>query len=261
VLTPATGAITINAATVLGNAYVLTYRTDARFGWKRRLGDTQAASYYSNLADEPDLDETWGDWRAKPIADGTYTAAVWGYRSIELRSGSVGVYEWQTYRDVSRPATTDFLYGATATTVVGYAKIPGATARCNSCHVDLSFHGGTRRGADTCLMCHATNGGDVSFRTLAHEFHADALPVQPNGAAQCATCHGTTDVFQPSSRSHPTAQSLPTRDWTYACTSCHTAPAALAHADTMTALSGVESCATCHNPDRDLAVERMHKAR
>ncbi|HVV82507.1 MAG TPA: hypothetical protein VHE35_05480 [Kofleriaceae bacterium] len=262
VLDAATGQITLNNAATAGDAFVLSYRTDARFGWKRKLGDSLVTFYGSNLVDAPELDETWGDWRGKPMVDGTYTAGLWGYHSLEYRSGGAGTYEWQSYRSVTKPATFDFLYGATATTITPYAKIDDLDKRCNACHVDLSFHGGTRRGAQTCMQCHATNGPDVSFRTLAHDFHADALPVMPNGAASCATCHGATQVFSPASRAHPTAQGKPTRDWTYACTSCHSSAAAGAHADTMTsAESGAESCLVCHGPGRDLAVDQMHKAR
>jgi hypothetical protein len=258
---PAAGTVTLNGTGTVGNAFVMTYRTDAKFGWKRKAGDAVAPFYYSNLIDDPTLDDSSGDWRGKPLVDGTYTFGLWGYHSIEYRSGPLGAYEWQSYRGDTTPATTDFLYGATATTLTPYSKIDDPT-NCDGCHIHLSFHGGTREGAETCLMCHATQGSGVSMRTLAHEWHGDTLPVMPNGAGACNTCHGSTSVEQPPSRNHPTAQVLPSRDWGNACEGCHSSPAASAHIDTMTSpSSGYEACPTCHDPDRDLAVKYMHQAR
>jgi hypothetical protein len=84
----------------------------------------------------------------------------------------------------------------------------------------------------------------------------------PNGAAECAACHGATIVFQPANRDHPTAQGRPARDWMVACTSCHSSSSAAAHADTNTsAFSGAEACGTCHDPGRVEAVEQRHRAR
>jgi OmcA/MtrC family decaheme c-type cytochrome len=155
----------------------------------------------------------------------------------------------------------DFLFGATATNVTPYSKIDNA-ANCNGCHDAISFHGGGRLTADTCLMCHATPGPAVNYRTLLHGIHADAFPVFPNGAAECAKCHGTTNVFVPTNRSHPKQQTKPAQDWNVACTGCHTSPAAGAHADTMVSpQTGNEACVTCHGPGKDLDAQQMHKAR
>jgi len=58
---------------------------------------------------------------------------------------------------------------------------------CNRCHVDIRFHGGLRRGYDTCVLCHMagsedrppyvaggappTTGATVDFRTMIHKIH------------------------------------------------------------------------------------------
>ncbi len=259
-LNAAAGTITLNAAATAGNAFILSYRTAGRFGWKRKFGDTVQDWYYAPLQEFPGLDETWGDWRGRQLIAGTYTVALWGYRSIEYRSGSVGAYEWQTYRDTTAPGMKDFLYG-TASVVKPYSKIDNA-ANCNGCHDYISFHGGGRLTADTCLMCHATPGPTVNYRTLLHEIHAETFPVFPNGAGECSKCHGATKVFEPPSRTYPTKPLKPAQDWNVACNGCHTSSAAVAHADTMISPStGNESCDTCHGPGRDLDAQQMHKAR
>jgi len=258
-LSPATGQLTLNATATVGNAFVLSYRTDARFGWKRKVGDTAAPSYYAPLAEAVGLDETEGDWRGKPLVDGTYTVSTWGYRSVEHQSGGT---EWQTYRATTRAATQDVLYGASAVVNEPYRKLTDARTACSACHGDLTFHGGGRRGADGCLQCHATPGPVVGGRSQFHGIHQATFPAMPNGAASCATCHGAADVTAPVSRSHPTAQVRPSLDWTVACGGCHTATAAQAHFETMTApSSGYEACATCHGPGRELPVGQVHQAR
>ena len=255
-LNAATGAVTLSAPATAGNAFIMTYRTDARFGWKRKAGETAVPMYYAPLAEAVTLDETWGDWRGKSLVDGTYTIGLWGYRNLEYTTGG----EWQTFRGTTQSARYDFLYGTSATVLNPYDKI-SSTADCAVCHGDLTFHGGGRRGADTCLMCHATPGEAVHFRSLLHVLHAEAFPVVPNGSAACAKCHGTSTGWQdPPSRNHPT-QGLASRDWGKTCTSCHNATPVVAHADAMTASTGYESCATCHGAGKDLAVTRVHAAR
>jgi OmcA/MtrC family decaheme c-type cytochrome len=143
------------------------------------------STYALTLNESPDLDESWGKWTGKSIAPGTYTIAVYGApnRVVNLWG------ETQTYRGTSPPASADFLVG-TATTLEHYGLVAGAAA-CNACHDDLYFHGGGRRGFDTCIVCHggagtedrsqyvaanapATTGNTINFRTMLHKVHMGA---------------------------------------------------------------------------------------
>ncbi len=271
-LNSGTGTITLTAGST--NSFVMSYRTNGRFGWYRKPGDTLQAVYAPPPHNNPNLDETWGNWAGKSYASGTYTAAIWGYQIVPYASAG----EYQAYRATAVSAKQDFLFGS-ATTLTPYALID-TTNNCQSCHEDLSFHSGSRRDASTCLLCHGVAGLSLSsynampppagttvssetgnFRTLIHNLHADTFPVTPNGAGSCATCHGTSTVWQaPTNRNHPTQQVMPVRTWRAACSGCHTSTAAGAHFDAM-APNNVESCSVCHAAGAVEEVSLVHKAR
>jgi len=52
-----------------------------------------------------------------------------------------------------------------------------ATASCNKCHDQLSFHGGSRQGMELCVMCHTPQttdpdtGNTVDMKVFAHKLH------------------------------------------------------------------------------------------
>jgi OmcA/MtrC family decaheme c-type cytochrome len=97
--------------------------------------------------------------------------------------------EVTTYRVTTPPATLDFLVGS-ATKVDPYTFL-SSPKNCYSCHDDVWFHGGGRRGVETCLLCHtlsgaedrpryvagnapATPGVTIDFRTMLHKIHQGA---------------------------------------------------------------------------------------
>ncbi|HME09177.1 MAG TPA: OmcA/MtrC family decaheme c-type cytochrome [Bryobacteraceae bacterium] len=116
------------------------------------------------------------------------------------------------------------------------------TASCNSCHDQLSWHGGRRRGIEMCVLCHTqqnvdtTTGGSLDLKVMIHEMHmgnklpsvvagkplivngtdfsAIAYPADPGDPRRCETCHSqTTGAAQ--------ATAYLTNPTRAACGACH----------------------------------------
>jgi OmcA/MtrC family decaheme c-type cytochrome len=171
-LAATTGTVTEVTEFGAGNAVLVTYTSDF----------VMPSVYPLPLNSGESIDETWGEWTAKSIVDGTYSIGIWGARSLTLNLWG----ESNSYRGTSVTNAVDFLVGS-ATTVEPYAAIPDATS-CYNCHSDMLFHGGGRRGFDSCILCHgtagsedrpqyvapgapATDGVTISFRTMLHKIH------------------------------------------------------------------------------------------
>src|SRR4051794_7023701 len=71
-------------------------------------------------------------------------------------------------------ATADFLPSGGKVTQTHDIIRNGA---CNKCHDDMRFHGGSRVGYDTCVVCHTTQttdpdtGNTVDMKQMAHKIH------------------------------------------------------------------------------------------
>jgi hypothetical protein len=261
------------------------------------------AAFPAALNDSPDLDATWGEWSGLPMADGTYTVALWGYQTVtHVLSGETNTYRW-----AAEAASQDVLFGDAAT-LDDYTLID-SDASCLGCHQQLMFHGAGRRGYLACVLCHgtagsedrpqyvagnapATEGTPIEFRHMLHKIHMGGdlsapedflvigygpggypdnwrphtyehvvFPTFVGGVKECNVCHGDSNSawIEPADRSHPTS-GAPARSWRNACTSCHDAAYVEAHADVNTSMSGVESCAVCHDATGDYDVELMHRS-
>ena len=291
------GTITPVTGFTNGDAVIVSYRTDGRFGWKRHAGDALQTVYQPPPNDSPDLGQDWGDWTGLPYLDGTYTASLWLYKNLEMPLFG----ETQTYRSASVASLKDFLYGATATEIEP-EDIVASNTSCNACHMTPTFHGLGRAGLEACLVCHGilaaedtpkyststspdTTGVTIAFRTMLHKIHMGeeltnastyqvagfggaassyeevVFPAMPGGTKRCAKCHGDeAEAWKlPNDETHPD-QSVPTRSWRAACNSCHDSNEATAHINAQTK-AGVESCEICHGPDAEFAVEIMHTPR
>ncbi len=180
-------------------------------------------------------------------------------------------------------ATFDFVPGGGAVTHV-HDEIK--TASCNSCHDQLSAHGGSRRGVEMCVLCHTPQtvdpdtGNTVDLKVMVHKIHmGSSLPsvqagtpyqiignansvhdwstvVYPADVRRCETCHSQT-----AKAAQATAYLLrPTRA---TCGACH---------DDVNFASGAKHaggpqfddklCATCHIPqgeiDFDASIKGAH---
>ncbi len=140
------------------------------------------AVYPGTFGDSPDLGEMAGDWIGLPVLSGTYNLGIWGARSMPVTLFG----ETSSYTEGSIPEVKQVLFGD-ATTVAVVNRIDDASG-CYKCHEDIQFHGGSRRGYETCALCHtvagsedaanyiyptapATPGTTVDFRTMLHKIH------------------------------------------------------------------------------------------
>ncbi|MEA2697232.1 MAG: hypothetical protein QOI66_1503 [Myxococcales bacterium] len=172
IVAAATGTITEVTEFGAGAAVLASYTTDF----------VMPAVYGPPLNDSPDVGQAEGKWKGLPLVPGTYTVGIWGARTLTLTQNG----ETNSYRATSPPANVDFLVGS-ATTIKPVAIISSG-ATCEKCHTEVYGHGGGRRGADTCLLCHgsagsedrpryvaaaapATPGATIEFRSMLHKIH------------------------------------------------------------------------------------------
>ena len=156
------------------------------------------------------------------------------------------------------------------------------TETCNACHVELAFHGGSRRGIEYCVMCHTpqtTNpetDNTVNFPVMIHRIHAGAdlpsvvagKPYQivgnqnrvsdwstvefPANPRNCDACHA-----QNTGAAQATAYLKPSRA---ACGACHD-DVNFATGENHVNLPQVtdNQCATCHTPQGELEFDASIK--
>lgn len=259
-LNPATGTITTVTAVTATNAIVVSYRTNGAFGWKRAPGDSLQAVYQPPPNDSADLAQAWGEWNGLAYQNGSYTAQVWGSKPIYITRNN----ETQAYQLASNSASKDFAYGAAATPTA--YNLISSQANCEACHDQVTFHGGSRKGNDTCVVCHglagmedwpayaggtpaATTGVTTNFRTMLHKIHMGADLTY----ASSYTVVGNSGSYTTGSYAEVEFPVMP--GGVKACDKCHGAdnvawkePAIRAHAaQTTPTLNWKVVCSSCHD--------------
>lgn len=214
------------------------------------------------------------------------TKAPSGFDSTATHT--IGIYGSRNLTEFNLPtnyASATFNFVPNGSPVVATHDVI-KTASCNTCHDQLSAHGGSRRGVEMCVLCHTPQtidpdtGNTVDLKVMVHKIHMGSqLPsviagkpyqiigfqgaisdwstvVYPADPRRCETCHN----FK-SGAAQATAHLLrPTRA---ACGACH---------DDVNFATGVghvagpqfddNLCANCHIPqgeiDFDASIRGAH---
>jgi OmcA/MtrC family decaheme c-type cytochrome len=125
------------------------------------------------------------------------------------------------------------------------------TASCNQCHDSLSFHGGSRRSLQLCIICHQpqtidSNGNSADMKVMVHKIHMGSqLPSVIAGGKYVLGSTDWSTVVLPSN---------PER-----CTFCHqsTATAGATQPDNWKTNPSRAACGACHD-DVNFATGQNH---
>ena len=212
-------------------------------------------------------------------AAGTFFVSLEGRRDVKLLEGT---QKEMTVRDTA--LNSNFSFAVDGGKVEARRRIV-TNEKCNACHGSLAFHGDARNTVENCVTCHnptATAGSgeeevSIDFRVMVHRIHRGHGLTRPYSVGghsynevgypgdlrNCGACHvggseqlplraGLSPVTDPRG---PLNALMPTAA---ACTGCHDSNTTAAHVEANTNRLG-ESCATCHGPNAQFAVSRVHK--
>ncbi len=278
VTTPGTVSLSLIVATIPNNqAQYVAYTTRVQKSPITGVSATQAGS---------DAGGTF-----TPVSDGVYlytfkTRAPSGFDSAATHT--IGVYG---SRDLTifnlgvNYASSTFNFVPNGSTPVVTRDVV-RTSGCNSCHDQLSAHGGSRRGVEMCVLCHTPQttdpdtGNTLDFPVMVHKIHrGSTLPsvqagtpyqiigfnqgvsdwstvVYPADVRRCETCH------QQNVNAAQAAAYL-TKPSRAACGACHDD---LNFATGANHVAGPQfddnQCANCHVPqgeiDFDASIKGAH---
>lgn len=267
VFTPGPISLSFVAAFIPKDKAVYTaYTTRVQTSPITRVSATQASSdtggSWTKHAEEGEYTYTFAT-RAPAGFDRTATHTIGVYGSRNLTAFDLGA------NYVS--ATFDFVPDGTK---VEKVRDVVKTASCNSCHVSLSAHGGSRRGMEMCVLCHSPQttdpdtGNTVDMTVMTHKIHmGKELPSViagtkytiigfgqtvvdfskigfPANNRNCTACHVQ---IGPNAARQATAMFNPTQA---SCGSCHDG-INFALGRGHIAQSDDTRCAQCHRPEGD----------
>jgi OmcA/MtrC family decaheme c-type cytochrome len=255
-LNPSTGLITELIEFGTGNLVIVSYWTDF----------VMPATYPGALNESPDNGQDWGDWIGLAIESGTYRVDLHGRRTVTVTVGGQDT----DYSDTCPPDIMQFLVGDA--TVLEPRERISSPDNCYACHNDLVFHGGSRRGVDTCLSCHgnagsedrpryvaanapATTGVAIEFRRMLHKIHHGKELDKASTYIVNGFGSGYPDNYSSHSYEDIGFPSMP--GGTVTCTKCHgvgntawTLPAPRNHPlQTKPTRVWRAACGSCHDSD------------
>jgi OmcA/MtrC family decaheme c-type cytochrome len=207
--------------------------------------------------------------QAAAESNGTFATVGDGYRytfATKAPSGSdratthtIGIYGSRNLSEFdlgTNYASTTFNFvpnGSPVTLVRDVIR----TQSCNRCHGQLSFHGGSRRGIELCVLCHTPQttdpdtGNTVDLKVMAHKIHMGSqLPsVEAGKPYQIIGNQGSINDY--STVVHPAD---PRR-----CEVCHEQNSGAAQATAYLTRPTRASCGSCHD-DVNFATGVNHAA-
>lgn len=170
-------------------------------------------------------------------ATATNTIGIYGSRSLATY-GIPNDYASTTYNFVPN--------GAKVTHVRDLVE----TSSCNTCHDELSFHGGTRRQVALCIMCHQpqstdpTTGNTVDFKVMIHKLHLGSQ--LPSVLAGGSYKIGNTDFSQVIYPATSTASDSGA-NYGFRCTTCHSQTTGAVQAANYKTNPTRAACGSCHD--------------
>jgi OmcA/MtrC family decaheme c-type cytochrome len=222
-------------------------------------------------------------------AKGTYAVYIEGYKMVTLLPGTKKEIANQRDAGINKMS-----YFSVDGSKVEPRRQVVDIAKCNACHSNLAFHGDQRNTTEGCVFCHNPNQTDtarrpaaqnpaatVDFRTMIHKLHTGVEMEgeytvygfggvatdfskfgYPGDRCDCNACHVNNSQQLPLNSNqlsvkNPRGLLDPTPPETAACIGCHTTNYAASHALANTNKLG-ESCATCHGPNAEFSVDRVH---
>ncbi len=227
-------------------------------------------------------------------ATGTYTIGIEGYKSITLLPGT---QKQQVVRDVGFNQVIDFSVDGSPVTAHTQDNTQAQCNECHfalslhgtirqNVHYCILCHNPTADDSSQ-RPASAAPAQSINLPVLVHRLHTgdtaeaggqmtpfviygfnhsvnDFSDVRyPAALTHCEKCHvnETDELPVPDSRiavNNPRDFINPTPPMTAACTACHTAKDASAHASVNTSPTLGESCGVCHGPDAEFAVDKVH---
>ena len=190
-----------------------------------------------------------------PLGGGQYTY-VFGTKAPTTfdptATNTIGIYGSRSLTAYGIPndyASTTFNFvpnGAKVTHVRDLVE----TASCNTCHDQLSFHGGTRRQVALCIICHQpqstdpTTGNTVDFKVMIHKLHLGSqLPSVLAGGNYLIGTTSFANVIYPATSSASDA----TATAGFRCETCHSQTSGATQAALYKTNPTRAACGSCHD--------------